>query len=215
MIKSLDLFFVDLPLSPNIKIIKDYFKDLETHTIDTNNWIKYKYQPKVEFKIFYSKESLYINYNVLENSIKAKYNNINDPVYKDSCVEFFVSNGKGEYCNFEFNCIGTKYAGHGSSRQDSKPMDIQLVETINTYPSLGTKTFEEKLGEFRWSLIVEIPLTLFYSDKIENIKSINMECNLYKCGDGLTSPHYLSWNPIKTKQPDFHRPEYFGNMKFK
>lgn len=23
-------------------------------------------------------------------------------------------------------------------------------------------------------------------------------------------PHYVSWNPIGTSSPDFHRPEYFG-----
>ncbi|MBO7233161.1 MAG: hypothetical protein J6V16_08435, partial [Bacteroidales bacterium] len=25
-------------------------------------------------------------------------------------------------------------------------------------------------------------------------------------------PHYLSWQPINTEKPDFHRPEFFGTL---
>ena len=38
--------------------------------------------------------------------------------------------------------------------------------------------------------------------------------NLYKCGDNLSHPHFLSWQPIDTPQPDFHRPEFFAAGKF-
>ena len=31
--------------------------------------------------------------------------------------------------------------------------------------------------------------------------------------DGTILPHYLSWNPIETPKPDFHRPEFFGELK--
>lgn len=40
-----------------------------------------------------------------------------------------------------------------------------------------------------------------------------MKANFYKCGDGLTVPHYLSWSPIVTEKPDFHRPEFFNQIK--
>ena len=36
--------------------------------------------------------------------------------------------------------------------------------------------------------------------------------NFYKCGDATEMPHYLSWNPIQTERPDFHRPEFFGEL---
>jgi hypothetical protein len=38
--------------------------------------------------------------------------------------------------------------------------------------------------------------------------------NFYKCGDDTSKRHYLSWNPVKTAKPDFHRPEYFGILNF-
>jgi len=30
----------------------------------------------------------------------------------------------------------------------------------------------------------------------------------------LSNPHYVTWNPVGTEQPDYHRPEYFGELKF-
>ena len=36
--------------------------------------------------------------------------------------------------------------------------------------------------------------------------------NFYKCGDATLLPHYLSWSQIDTEQPDFHRPEFFGEL---
>ncbi|MBT5542155.1 MAG: hypothetical protein HOK34_04920, partial [Gammaproteobacteria bacterium] len=27
-------------------------------------------------------------------------------------------------------------------------------------------------------------------------------------------PHYLTWNPVETSNPDFHRPEFFGKLIF-
>ena len=41
-----------------------------------------------------------------------------------------------------------------------------------------------------------------------------LKANFYKCGDKLSVPHYLSWNPVTTEKPDFHRPEYFGLLEF-
>jgi hypothetical protein len=38
--------------------------------------------------------------------------------------------------------------------------------------------------------------------------------NFYKCADETISPHYLSWNPIDAPAPDFHRPEFFGEIHF-
>ena len=39
--------------------------------------------------------------------------------------------------------------------------------------------------------------------------------NLFKCGDDLSHPHFLSWRPIRTEKPNFHRPEFFDHIKFK
>ena len=35
-----------------------------------------------------------------------------------------------------------------------------------------------------------------------------------KCGDDTAVPHFLSWNPIGAPRPNFHTPEYFGEIHF-
>ncbi len=39
-----------------------------------------------------------------------------------------------------------------------------------------------------------------------------IKANVYKCGDDTAVAHYGSWSPVKSNQPDFHRPECFGDM---
>ncbi len=41
-----------------------------------------------------------------------------------------------------------------------------------------------------------------------------LKANFYKCGDELQTPHFLSWNPIEIEKPDFHRPDFFGTLRF-
>ncbi|MCK7480493.1 MAG: carbohydrate-binding family 9-like protein [Candidatus Moduliflexus flocculans] len=38
--------------------------------------------------------------------------------------------------------------------------------------------------------------------------------NFYKCGDETEFPHYGAWSPVETPAPDFHRPEFFGEIVF-
>jgi hypothetical protein len=76
------------------------------------------------------------------------------------------------------------------------------------------KSISEKSGEFSWTLTLAIPLTVFIHHDIKELKGRIFRANFYKCGDKLTVPHYLSWNPVGAEKPDFHRPEYFGLLKF-
>jgi hypothetical protein len=38
--------------------------------------------------------------------------------------------------------------------------------------------------------------------------------NCYKCGDLTEQEHYLSWNPVTSEHPCFHRPQDFGRLVF-
>ena len=33
-------------------------------------------------------------------------------------------------------------------------------------------------------------------------------------GGWISQWHFLSWRPIRTEKPDFHRPEFFGEVTF-
>jgi len=38
--------------------------------------------------------------------------------------------------------------------------------------------------------------------------------NLYKCADLCSHPHWLTWSFVDRSQPDFHRKEFFGTLRF-
>ncbi|MDR1936944.1 MAG: hypothetical protein LBQ73_00415 [Tannerellaceae bacterium] len=182
--------------------------------IDVVNWVEYPYKPIVVFDVARSDVSLYIRYFVKGNSLKAVYEKDNSPVHKDSCVEFFMKKtDEDTYMNFEFNCIGTCDAARRMSRDIKTPLAVEEYESIRRYSSLERKPFNEKKGVYEWELVVAIPL------KLMGLEPDNMPekilGNFYKCADETGSPHYVSWSPVPVSAPDFHRPEFFGELCFK
>lgn len=183
--------------------------------IGTINWKNFPYKPDVKFNMAYGDHEIYLKFYVHESNTKAEKCEPNEMVCEDSCVEFFVSpSDDGVYYNFEFNPIGTTLLGTGTCRQDSVRADRKYIDRIRRLSSFGNKPFSEIAGDIQWSLTVAIPLETFFRHSIENIKGKSFKANFYKCGDKLSNPHYVTWNPVKTDSPDYHRPEYFGILKF-
>jgi len=136
-------------------------------------------------------------------------------VCEDSCVEFFVSpESDGIYYNFEFNGIGTCLLGTGTGRENSKRTDPEIISKIRRQTSVGEKPVKERKGRFFWTITIAIPVEVFFRHKIKTLKGKTFKANFYKCGDKLSVPHYVTWNPVGTDKPDYHRPEYFGQLKF-
>jgi hypothetical protein len=183
--------------------------------IDIVNWVKYKYKPESRFNIAYGDREIFLKYYIKETYVKAEKSEPNQMVCEDSCVEFFVSpSGDGIYYNIEFNPIGTCLLGSGTNRKDSTRAPVGVIDRIRRRGSLGTTPFAERKGEFFWTIIVAIPYEVFFRHKIKTVKGKSFRANFYKCGDMLTQPHYLTWNPVGTENPDFHQPDFFGLLKF-
>jgi len=185
----------------------------QNDTIEILNWPnEYPYKPITFFIIGRSNSSVFIKFSVRGTMLRAIYSTDQDPVYQDSCVEFFCMPAGGDrYTNFEFNCIGTCSASSRKTRyEDVVPFAKEEMLTIKRYPSLGRRAFNEMEGMFEWELTVEIPFKLMGIDS-ENLPQ-KILGNFYKCADGTDSPHFISWSPIKTDKPDFHRPEFFGEL---
>ncbi len=185
------------------------------YRIDTLNWQEYSYKPDVAFSIAYGKKEIFLKFYVRENFVKAEKTETNQMVCEDSCVEFFVSpESDGIYYNLEFNAIGTCLLGTGTSRADSKRADPEIISKIRRLTSEGRKPFGEKKGDLEWTLTLAIPFDIFFHHNIKDIKGKSFRANFYKCGDMLSVPHYVTWNPVGTKNPDYHQPEYFGLLRF-
>lgn len=179
--------------------------------IDVINWEEYPYKPIVAFDIARTDVNLYIRYFVKGNSLKAVYGSDGSPVHTDSCVEFFMKTlDDHNYMNFEFNCIGTCDAARRQSRDIKRSFTTDEYNSIRRYSSLERTPFTEKMGMHSWELVVSIPLKLMGLDPANLPEKIMG--NFYKCADNTEFPHFVSWNPIDTPMPDFHRPEFFGEI---
>lgn len=202
----------NIDLATASEIIEDFG---QRNTIDCLNWKKdFPYKPITYFTIARSTDSLFIKFEVTGSMLKAIYAQDQDPVNEDSCVEFFCKTlDSNTYKNFEFNCIGTCKAASRESRKDAViPFNSSELKQIARYPSMGNRPFMEMKGTFKWDLTVKIPFLLIGIDEYNLPEKIMG--NFYKCADDTDSRHYLSWNPILTEKPDFHRPEFFGELLF-
>ena len=65
------------------------------------------HRPVVRAKLMYDAANLYLRFRVEDRYVVAKHTEFQDPVWRDSCVEFFVQpRSSGGYFNFEINCGG-------------------------------------------------------------------------------------------------------------
>jgi hypothetical protein len=183
------------------------------HSINCVNWREYPYKPDVKFRIAHDGKNIFLNYRIDEEKTKAVCNRDNGKVWEDSCVEFFITFGEDDsYYNIESNCIGTILIGKGPDRQNRKHLPEAHLLRIDRWSSLGASPVDNRSGHWELSLI--IPAAIFLSEKINRPDGIQAKGNFYKCGDKMETPHFLSWKPIESKSPDFHRPDFFGNILF-
>ncbi len=211
--KTLNIEFLE---ELNHMLIGDVFhffnKRLTWNYVDMLNWpVSYPYKPFCKFKIARSATKLYIRFDVKEKNLRAVNTTDQDPVWQDSCVEFFCKiPGQKHYFNFEFNCIGTCLATKREGRElHIVPFDSEQLMSIERHSSLPRSAFKEQSGNFEWQLTVGIPLQLIGAENTDILLA-----NFYKCGDETSDPHYISWNNILSENPDFHLPEFFGKLKF-
>ncbi len=186
----------------------------ELQKIECVNWRDYPGKPRVGFRIAHSGDRVLLKFYVTEKSLRAMETSVNGQVHLDSCVEFFISVDGRNYYNFEFNCIGTPHAAWGGSRHNRVPLPPETVKTILVRSSLGSEPFDVKSGSFTWDLVVVIPASCFIHDAGLEFSGLTAEANFYKCGDALPEPHYVTWNPVETPQPDYHTPAHFGKIDF-
>lgn len=165
------------------------------------NWKEYTYKPEMTVRILYSEHGLHIKLTTDDDPIVARKRRQNEQVCEDSCMEFFFRPNEEDphYFNFEFNPFGTMYMSVRTSRSDFY------------YPAEDKKYFgvRSEVGEKEWSLIFTVPFE--FIDRELGGHTKRMYGNLYKCGGD--KKHYLSYYPINTESPDFHRPEFFGEFE--
>jgi len=189
---------------------------IKKHSIDYINWFnEYPEKPVVHFKLVRIKDGLMLKFYVKEDVTRATYTIDNEQVYRDSCIELFIDpSGDGTYCNFEFNALGTLLLAFGVNRNGKEKAFSEITDGIQRLSSLGIIPFYNLPDKSPWHLTVMIPNTSFWHHSLLSLKGKGVRANLQKCGDDLPVPHFLTWNPIPTPHPDYHKPEHFGTFNF-
>jgi hypothetical protein len=169
------------------------------------------FRPKTVVALEQTGDSLLVFFRVEDQFVLARTQEFDGPVYEDSCVEFFFtpSPEPGPYFNIEVNAAG----GLKFNRQTARGVDrISLPESvrgeINLHVSPGKIIVPEFAGPLDWEVSYEIPFALL--EHYGPVNRTEWRGNFYKCAEANSHPHFGSWAPIGTPNPDFHRPEFFG-----
>ncbi len=182
-------------------------------------WIRYR-RPKgevsVNFSLGFDGTSLFVLYSIREPELRAMHRSMQDPVFEDSCVELFISNPENtRYVNLEFNALGACLGGIGEGRANRRLLPDTWMQNLRIWSSYleGLEFGVGFLGA--WELLARIPLgTCGLIDGLSDLGGTTLRANLYKCGDKLRFPHYISWTAIDLPNPDFHQSRFFGSLNF-
>lgn len=181
--------------------------------VDTVNWPEVCfYAPLCSGRIARTEGSLVVDFRVSGLDLRAENKEDNGSQWEDSCVEFFVQDPDGSvYYNFEINALGKVLACCGPDRSHRTKRPQEEMEAIARFATVK-KLDSVKEGLQNWRVCIIIPFELIGIDP-GNLPS-SIRANFYKCGDKTAHPHFVSWNPIDIPNPDFHRPDFFGELRF-
>lgn len=176
-------------------------------------WTDLSYRPLTEAQISWNAEALKVTFHVEEQYPSVTYFQPNDPVYRDSCVEFFwqpVPEQDPRYLNLEWNAAGTLLLQIGSDGRDRLFLDVDPA-VFGVHASLSRVSGTDR---FRWTLGFAVPFA-WLSQHFPSFRAEPGTCmrgNFYKCGDGTPQPHFGSWNPVDSDKPNFHLSQSFREL---
>ena len=182
------------------------WEQIPTFAIDHVQWMD-DFGIRAGGQLCYDDENLYVRLFAVEDEIRAEYTAPLSPVFQDSCLEFFFGSDDYEnYFNFEINPNGCLHIQTGPARGNR----VSLVKGNDAeYFDIRAQRTEDG-----WEVAYRIPLEFLRVFWPDFAFTGDLRANAYKCGNMTVHKHYLTWNPVQSEKPDFHRPEDFGRMTF-
>jgi len=183
------------------------------------------HRPGVQAKVLYAAEGLFVIFRVSDRYVVCRHTEFQSPVYKDSCVEFFVQpkQDKG-YFNFEMNAGGALLLTYiedstrtptGFKKFTKLPPETDAL--IPRYHSLPARTDPELAGPVEWCVEYFVPFSLLarYVGPLGNVAGQTWRANFFTCADESSHPHWTSWAPLDADfAGGFHRPDKFCELRF-
>ena len=180
------------------------------------------HHPETQAKLLYDDFGVYGIFQVHDQYVQCVSTEFQDPVWQDSCVEFFVwPEGADGYFNFEMNAGGALLLHYNKVAfpigDDSRKLLLPLEDgsAVGIYHSLPSVVDPECQEKTTWVLEFAIPFSLLskHAGEIAPVDGTCWRANLYKCADGCSHPHWASWAP-QGEALNFHQEQYFGTIRF-
>lgn len=191
--------------------------DIPALNIDTYPWYESGLKQATRVQLAYSNDALFIHIQADDRYSFAQQTQLNHMlICEDSCVEFFFSpSGQlgSSYINLEVNCCGTLHLAYGPDRKPRKFIPLELAGFIERSTSIKSPVKFEQAKDTSWSVEITLPFKVIEEFTQEKIDKNKWFGNFYRCG-GRNEPQYATWNNIDVEEPDYHRPETFGELSF-
>ncbi len=204
----------------NADLGKSFWESIKPATLTNVMGEAPRYLPETQAKLAYDNNNLYLSFKVKDKFTIAVATEHHQKVWEDSCVEFFFTPGSYitmGYFNLEINCLGKVYMQHqkerGKGKQKVSAEDIEKFEIASTYTEPITDEIKE---ENTWCIELKIPYKVLekYTEVQKPAKGVVWKANFNKCADKSSNPHWITWAKVDYPRPNFHMPEYFGNIHF-
>lgn len=179
--------------------------------IDSFHWeAEAPFRPESRFRLCFVKgQGVFAHLWTNELSPRCVCRERDDPVYEDSCLEFFFAPfaDKG-YFNVEMNSGGVFLAQYGFARED-RVLLKSLTDLSPRVTPLSVQT--------GWGVECALPCALIerVCGRPFSAAEGTYRGNFYKCGDKTAVPHYAAFAPVGAMPPGFHAPEHFATIRIR
>lgn len=194
------------------------WRAIDSLSIDTYPWYESGEKQSTNIKLAANSDTLFIQIIAQDKYSFAKQTELNHMlICEDSCVEFFFS-PSGEfgrsYVNLEVNCCGTLHLAYGAGRENRKFISLESASLIQRKASIQSPVKFEQESDTEWCVEIALPFAAIEQLTGKKINHQRWFGNFYRCG-GRKDPQYAVWNKIDVAEPDYHRPEHFGEIAFR
>lgn len=199
---------------------KEQWKNIEVIPVSKHMGPIPKFVPTVEAKMTYNDENVFVIFRVHDQFVKSTVTKFNGPVSENSCVEFFFSPDTAQplwYFNLEINAGGTPLIFYiKKPRAGHTPLtdqDIKSIEIAHSMPAVVNPEIKEPTT---WTIEYRIPIGMLkkYANVTAPAPGVKWKGNFYKTGSETSNPNYMTWSYVEHPKPNFHLPEFFGDLIF-
>jgi hypothetical protein len=184
------------------------------------------HRPVTEARMLYDDAGIHGIFRVQDRYVRCVHTQFQDLVCKDSCVEVYFQPKAGQpenngYLNLEMSGNGTLLSYYITDAERAPggfkgfvKLTSQQGRQVAISTTLPPRVDPEREEPTEWCLQFFLPFTLLetYVGPLGELSGQAWRCNLFKCADESSHPHWASWRPVP--ELNFHAPETFGVIKF-